>query len=92
MLMSYLAMRVTRMPFNNIQELYESTFTLTTVPGSSFWDSFKYGDDLWQRIYKEKLEAFEEYNIFHTSTKEKHIQWLLLNQENAAYRNYYEIE
>ena len=91
MLLSYLAMRVTKMPFNNIQELHDSTFVLITLPGSSFWDAFRFGDELWQTIYKEKLEPFEDYNKLHTSTKENQVKWLLLGNKNALYTNFYEL-
>ena len=91
MLLSYLAMRVTRMPFNNIQELYDSTFVLITRPGSSFWDAFRFGDELWQKIYKEKLEPFQDYIKLHTNTKENQVKWLLLGNENALYKNYFEL-
>ena len=92
MLMSYLAMRVTILPFHNMQQLYRSDYKLTTVPGSAFWDAFKYGDDLWKRIYRDKLKPFEEYNKIHaTSDVNRHINWLLLDVKNAAYLNYFDI-
>ena len=89
--MSYLAMRVKRMPFTSMQGLYESDFTLTVLPASSYWDAFKNGDELKKRIYNEKLKNFEEYNKLHTSTVETHVKWLLLDYENAAYTNYYDM-
>ena len=89
--MSYLAMRVTRMPFTNMNELHTSDYKLTTAPGSAYWDAFKYGDDLWQRIYRDKLQPFEEYNNIHAGILSHHIDWILLDFKNAAYRNYYEI-
>ena len=48
------------MPFNNMQELYESDYKFANRLGTSHWDAFKYGNALWQRIYKDKLEPFEE--------------------------------
>ena len=60
MLISHVAMRVSRIPFNNMQELYDSDYKFATCPGTSVWDSFKYGNALWQRIYKDRLEPFEE--------------------------------
>ena len=92
MLMSYLAMRVTRLPFHNMQQLYHSDYKLTTVPGSAFWDAFKYGDDLWQQIFKDKLQPFEDYNHIHaTSDANTQISWLLQDLKHAAYRNYFDI-
>ena len=92
MLMSYLAMRVTQMPFHNMQELYQSDYKLTTVPGSSYWDAFKYGDELWQQIFKDNLQPFQRYNEIHaTSDAKTHLEWLLLDLKNAAYRNYYDL-
>ena len=92
MLMSYLAMRVTHLPFHNMQQLYQSDYQLTTVPGSAFWDAFKYGDELWQQIFRDKLKPFEDYNKIHATTDATtHIKWLLTDLENAAYRNYFDI-
>ena len=85
-------MRVTRLPFHNMQQLYLSDYTLSTVPGSAFWDAFKYGDDLWQQIYKDKLKPFEEYYNKNIGTDtSSQINWLLLDLENAVYLNYFDI-
>ena len=85
-------MRVTRLPFHNMQQLYRSDYTLSTVPGSSFWDAFKYEDELWQRIYKDKLEPFEEYYNKNIGTDTRsQINWLLLDLQNAVYLNYFDI-
>ena len=56
MLISYLAQRVTPIPFTNMQELYDSDYILAVPPGTSQYDSFKYGNELLKKIYKEKLE------------------------------------
>ena len=91
MLMSYLAMRVTRVPFTSMQECYDSDFTLSTRPGTTFWAAFENGDELWQKIYNEKLKMFEEYHKLHSGTLENQVKWLLLDNENAAYTNYFDI-
>ena len=89
MLVSYLSMRVTRMPFTNMQELYKSDYKFTTIHGSAYHDKFRYGDDIWQKIYKEKLEfpeviEIEKVNKGWTASV---IDWMLLDDKNAAYNN-----
>ena len=60
-----------------MQEFYDSDYTLTTQPGSSNWDSFEFGDELWKKIHKDKLEPV---------AKEKHIEFLFKEARNAIYR------
>ena len=81
MITSYLAMRVTRVPFRNMQELYESDYRLSTEIGTSNWDAFKHGNKLWKQIYREKLEPI---------TREKSLGYLLMDVKNALYANIYE--
>ena len=77
------------MPFNNMQELYDSDYNIMAPPGTSHWDSFKYGNTLWQRIYKDKMEPFEkEYKLKKLHIKENQIEWLLNNNKDALYSNY----
>ena len=78
MLISYLAQRVTPMPFTNMQELYDSDYILGASPGSSNYDSFKYGSELWKKIYKDKLEPVP---------KPKHIEYVLSDTKKAVYKN-----
>ena len=87
MLISHVAMRVTRMPFNNKQELHDSGYKFATRPGSSAWASFKYGNSLWQNIYKDKLEPYEEEYIS-VVKKRIRIEWLLGNERRAFYAPY----
>ena len=90
MLISHVAERVVRMPFNNMQELYESDYKLSSPPGSTNWDDFKYGNTLWKRIFKDQLEPFEdEYKPLLDA--EKQIEWLFTNEKNAVYWNYFRI-
>ena len=81
MLTSYLAMRVIRVPFSNMQELYESDYRLSTEFGTSNWDAFKHGNELWKNIHRLKLEPI---------TREKSMEYLLMDVENALYANIYE--
>ena len=82
------------MPFNNMQELYDSHYKVYTNPGSSYWDAFKYGNKLWQKIFKYKLEPFEEeIRLQNIETREDSIKWLFNNDKNykkAWYGNYFE--
>ena len=48
-LISYLAKVVIPMPFSNMAELYESDYQFTTLGESAFSDSFKNGNELWQK-------------------------------------------
>ena len=78
MLISYLAQRVTPIPFTNMQELYDSDYILATTPGTSNYDSFKYGNELWKKIYKDKLEQVP---------KAKHVEYVLSDTKKAVYAN-----
>ena len=81
MLTSYLAMRVIRVPFSNMQELYESDYRLSTEFETSNWDAFKHGNKLWKNIHRLKLEPI---------TREKSLEYLFMDVENALYANIYE--
>ena len=67
-----------------MQELYDSDYKLANRPGTSNWDSFEYGNALWQRIYKEKLEPFEE-EYKNIDYKDNGMKWLLENERGAVY-------
>ena len=79
MLISYLAKRVIAVPFSNMQELYKSDYRFTTLAESALSDSFKNGDELWQLIFREKLEFFDQIN---------YVDWVLLDANNAVYYDY----
>ena len=66
MLISYLAVRVTPLPFRDLSGLYASDYSLFVYPGSGVWDSFRFGSQLRQNIFKDKLEAYEEEYITYT--------------------------
>ena len=81
MLISYLAQRVIQIPFNNMQEFYESDYRLSTTPGTSNWDAFEFGNELWRKIHENKLEPISE---------EERMGYLLMGDETAHYANIYE--
>ena len=81
MLISYLARIVISIPFSNMQELYDSDYQVNTLAGSVYYDAFKYGNDLWQMILKEKLEKVDH----DCSSTEDCRNWLLLDAKNALY-------
>ena len=67
-----------------MQELYDSDYKLAIRPGTSPWDAFKYGNALWQRIYKDKLEPFEEE--YKTGTfRDSFVKWMMENERGAIY-------
>ena len=76
MLISYLAQRKIPLPFTNMQELYDSDHRLGVSPGTSDWDSFKYGNELWRKIYANKLEPV---------SKPKKIENVLMDDKLAIY-------
>ena len=67
-----------------MQELYDSDYKFANRPGTSHWDAFKYGNALWQRIYKDKLEPFKEE--YKTGTyNESPVKWMMENERGAVY-------
>ena len=87
MLVSYLAVRKTVLPFNSLSEMYERTnFRLALIPSTSYEDNFKYSNDpLFNKIYKERiephLEEYQEYK-YHLSDM---IHFLRNDYETALY-------
>ena len=73
-----------------MQELYDSDYKLGVSPGASNWDDFKYGNALWQRIFKDKLEPFEE-DYKQLVYAKNQIEWMFTNEKNAIYWNYFRI-
>ena len=61
-----------------MQELYDSDYRLANNPGSSNWDSFKFGNEMWKKIYQNKMDPVPEPN---------QAEHLLMDAKNAAYRN-----
>ena len=79
-------------PFDNLQEMYESDYQFFTLPNSAMMDSFKHGDDLWQKIYKDMLEPNNEWYEEYQGGSAEQIEWLLLDSEHALYANYYQFK
>ena len=84
MLISNLAKIVIPVPFSNMQELYKSDYRFTTAAGSALSDAFKNGDELWQLIFREKLEFFDQI----CTVAEGCPDWVLLDANNAVYYEY----
>ena len=84
MLISNLAKIVIPVPFSNMQELYKSDYRFTTLAASAFSDAFKNGDELWQLIFREKLELLDQ----HCDSAEDCLNWVLLDAKNAVYYEY----
>ena len=87
-----LATRTMSYPFDNLQEMYESDYQFFTLPNSAMMDSFKHGDDLWQKIYKDMLEPNNEWYEEYQGGSAEQIEWLLLDSEHALYANYYQFK
>ena len=88
MLISYLSTRVTPIPFDSIGGLLDSSYSFYVKPGSSYWDSFKYGNSLWKQVYEEKLKPFEnEYTDYMMRTVNSW-NWVLENGDRAMYENF----
>ena len=92
MLVSYLSSRVDSLPFASLQGLLNSPYSLYTEPGSSYWDSFKFGNPLWRDIFEEKLEPYEEeYQDFLANT-DNPWRWILKPGDRAVYVGYFSLE
>ena len=61
-----------------MQELHDSDYTLMTTPGTSNWDHFKYGNELWQQILKDKFPPSEEH--YKLNNVEKQIEWMMTDK------------
>ena len=85
MLISYLAERVTPIPFKNMQEFYDSDYILSQPRGTSLWDSFEYGNVFWKKIHEDKMEPSGD------GTGINGLELLLMDEEMAIYRNVYEL-
>ena len=55
------------------------------------WDTFKHGSDLWQRIFRDKLEPHEEEYVPFMSSNRLTVDWLMRDSKHALYANYYKI-
>jgi hypothetical protein len=66
MLISQLAIRVTVLPFNSIEQMVQSEYRLYVSPGSANEDDFKYSrDTVKQEAWTKKIEPYlEEYKAY----------------------------
>ena len=88
MLISYLATRVTPLPFRDLRGLYKSDYSLFVYPGSAVWDTFRYGSQLRQDIFKAKLEPYEEEYVTYKD-RPSQIARLMQDTKNAMFSEYY---
>ena len=65
-LISYLSIQKTNLPFNNLETLLSLTSNkIALIPGSSYADDFRYSTDpLMQRAWTERIEPY--LDEFHT--------------------------
>ena len=92
MLVSYLSSRVILNPFTSMEGLLNSPYSLYTEPGTSYWDSFKFGNSLWREIYEKKLEPNEEEYTDFMLTTDTAWKWILQAEERAVYVGYFSLE
>ena len=77
--------------------MYTSDYKLYTVPGSTNWDYFKYGDGIWRKLYEEKLEHNEEFykdmmaNALASHSSPNLIDWTLDDGKVANFAPYLNI-
>ena len=91
MLISYLSTRVTPIPFDSIQGLLDSSYSFYAKPGSSFWDSFQFGDTTWKNVFQQKLKPFEEEYIDYMMNTEDYFAWVLEDGDRALYENFFAV-
>ena len=88
MLISYLATRVTPLPFRDLKGLLDSDYSLFVYPGSAVWDTFRYGSQLRQDIFKAKLEPYEEEYVTYKD-RPSQIARLMQDTKNAMFSEFY---
>ncbi len=85
MLISYLATRVTKLPFINLKGLLDNTdFKIHTYPDSNLEDLFKFSDDPLRKLaYETRIKDYlEEYRGHRT------IDYLMANEKATVYSSY----
>ena len=90
MLISHLAMRVIQLPFRDLRGLYQSDYSLFADPGSAVWDTFRYGSQLRQDIFKAKLEPYEEEYVKYKD-RPSQIARLMQDTKNAMFACFQEL-
>jgi hypothetical protein len=90
MLISYLSIKVTALPFHSLKEMLEqSSYRLALMPGSAYEDAFKFSNDpLWQQVYEERIKPYlEEYMKYGVDTT----QLAMKGDDTALYNNYFQV-
>ena len=86
MLVSYLSVRKTSLPFKSMEELVnnEKDFKIALLPGSSLVDFFKFAkEDIWQKAWKNQIQPYlEDYK---KDWKRDGINFLMDNFNVALY-------
>ena len=90
-LVSYLSIRKTILPFSSLEELVNNgqDFRLAVNPGTSLMDNFKYAtEDTWQKAWKGQIEPHVHEYIAHKESKKNMIDYLMENNKVALYQHY----
>ena len=87
-LVSYLSIRKTTLPFESLEELVEKKkdFRILVIPGSSMMDTFKFSkEDIWQKAWKNQIQPhLEDYKNFSRAG----VQYLMQHSNVALYHHY----
>ena len=89
MLISYLATRVTPIPFRSLKELRDSSYSFYAIPGSSHWSAFKNGAGVWREIYEGKLAPFEDEYVEMARSDRQPVDVILQDSGMALWANYF---
>ena len=92
MLISYLSTRVTALPFTSMQGLLNSSYSFFTEPGSSYWDTFRFGNPLWKEVFDKMLDPNEEDFYEFMVNTDRPWTWVLEEGDRAVYLNYFSLE
>ena len=89
MLISYLATRVTSLPFKDITDLVVNTqFRIITLPGSSYEDDFKSSTDpIWKAAWTDKVKPHLEEHVGFTDLE--FVDKITKEGLSAWYNNYF---
>ena len=88
MLISYLARRVTVIPFDSIPKLVADTdFKISLMPGTSFEDVFKTATDpYWQKAWNDRIEPFlADYKSYYGNSINLAINLLQTTKDPVLY-------
>ena len=89
MLVSYLSVRKTYLPFESVEELVnnEKDFKIVASPGSSLMDTFKFSkNDIWQKGWTNQMQPYlEDYK---KDWKNSGVNYLMDNSNVALYSHF----